>query len=68
MARATYCMPLMARGDILGLLHLRISKADESESAKAKRRTQLVEAVVEQILLAIANLELRAALEMQSIR
>jgi diguanylate cyclase (GGDEF)-like protein len=67
-SHATYCMPLMARGDILGLLHLRSSGTDEAESAAAKRRTQLVQAVAEQISLAIANLELRAALEVQSIR
>lgn len=65
---ATYCMPLMARGDILGLLHLRINADDEREGGTVRRRDQLVEAVAEQISLAIANLELRAALEVQSIR
>lgn len=65
---ATYCMPLMARGDILGLLHLAIGGNVGSATALGSRRLQLVEAVAEQISLAIANLELRAALEVQSIR
>lgn len=67
-ALETYCMPLTARGDILGLLHLRGSSTGEVETAATTRRAELVEAVAEQISLAIANLELRAALEVQSIR
>lgn len=68
---AAHCMPLTAAGDILGLLHLRSADADDSadaDSGAAKRRRRLIEAAAEQIALSLANLELRTALESQSIR
>ena len=66
---SAYCMPLTAQGDILGLLHLRSAGFDQTVDTHAgDRRQQLVEAAAEQIALALANLELRSALESQSIR
>jgi diguanylate cyclase (GGDEF)-like protein len=67
------CVPLMAQGDALGILHLRslpegetLPKEDHERLKAAKM--QLATTVAEHIALALANLRLSATLRMQSIR
>ncbi|WP_434559409.1 sensor domain-containing diguanylate cyclase [Pseudomonas sp. R1-6] len=58
------CLPLMAYGEILGLLHIRqVGLQDLSEE-----RLQIAEAVAEQTALALANGRMRQVLETQSIK
>ena len=58
------CIPLITQGDTLGILSL--TTTDSSVLPEAKQ--YLARAVAEQIALAIANLNLRASLHLQSIR
>ncbi len=67
------CVPLMAQGEALGILHLR--SLDEAAHRQGEARERLKEAkkhlattVAEQIALALANLKLSETLRMQSIR
>lgn len=72
------CVPLIAQGDMLGLLHLRIPEseggdppidgANVQQASSMERYEKLAVATSEQAALALANLELRAALQAQSIR
>ncbi|WP_434704894.1 GGDEF domain-containing protein [Pseudomonas sp. Z1-12] len=58
------CLPLMAYGEILGLLHIRqVGLQDLSEEG-----LQIAEAVAEQTALALANGRMRQVLETQSIK
>lgn len=58
------CVPMMAQGEALGILHL---TASQPEEITANQRV-LAETVAEHIALAIANLKLRETLKNQSIR
>lgn len=59
------CMPMMAQGEAVGLLHL----AGSSSSAKLTEAKQgLAVTVTEHIALALANLRLRETLRNQSVR
>lgn len=68
------CMPLIAQGEVLGLLHLRCTTdTDQShrrrdDATPLRSHERLAIAAAKQIALALANLELRAALQAQSIR
>lgn len=72
------CVPLIAQGEMLGLLHLRIPEGLSSgrldDEADVQQRNdlhsyeKLAVATSEQAALAVANLELKAALQAQSIR
>jgi diguanylate cyclase (GGDEF)-like protein/PAS domain S-box-containing protein len=57
------CVPMLARGDYIGVLHL--SAADSS--ALEQSRFELLRAAADHIGLSTANLRLREALRMQSI-
>lgn len=57
------CIPLIAHGETLGLLHISTYPGQEFGSNK----TQLARTVAEQLGLAIANINLRTILEQQSI-
>jgi diguanylate cyclase (GGDEF)-like protein len=59
------CMPMIAYGDVLGLLHLRLP---QSESRVSDGFLQLAASAAEQLGLALANLRLREALQNQSVR
>lgn len=56
------CLPLMAGGEVTGLLHLMLA------GAGAEPQTQLTQAAGAQMALALANLQLRDNLRTQSIR
>lgn len=58
------CVPLIAQGETLGIL----SFATDTNSALTEAKQHLARTVAEQIALAIANLNLRATLHLQSIR
>jgi diguanylate cyclase (GGDEF)-like protein/PAS domain S-box-containing protein len=59
------CMPLLAQGETLGVLHLRAaSAANPWDEAKE----QLARVIADSIALALANLKLRETLRQQSIR
>jgi diguanylate cyclase (GGDEF)-like protein len=61
------CMPLMAQGDALGVLHLQLVAAPAAQGAVGWNG-HLVEAAADQIGLALANVRLRETLRNQSIR
>lgn len=58
----TLCVPLMAQGTSLGLLHI------SGTSGGGDEDVQLVEAIAEQLSLAMINLQLRESLRVQSLR
>ena len=60
---AYLCLPMMAHGEALGVLHISHSRADGFTEAKQ----QVVRTVGEQISLALANLQLQDTLRTQSI-
>ncbi|QSX77216.1 diguanylate cyclase [Agrilutibacter solisilvae] len=55
------CVPLMAQGTSLGLLHLHGLHGGDEEA------TTLVEAIAEQLSLSLVNLQLRETLRLQSL-
>ena len=67
------CVPLMAQGEALGILHLRslaggtVPPEEVWEGLKAAKK-HLASTVAEQVALALANLKLSETLRMQSIR
>lgn len=61
---ADLCLPLMAFGDVLGLLHLR----QAGTAAQWKNAVQVAEAIAEQTALALANGRMREVLQTQSFR
>ena len=60
----TFCLPIIAQGETLGLLYLET----QTESALRETKQQLAQTLSEQLGLAIANLNLRETLHRQSIR
>ena len=60
----TFCLPMVAQGEILGVLHLQSASKDFLTEPKR----QLTYTVVEQAGMALSNLKLREALREQSIR
>ncbi len=67
-----FCVPLMAQGEMMGLLHVQsLPEADNLEGPQAfpsESHRRLAVIVGEHISLALANLKLREALRSQSIR
>jgi diguanylate cyclase (GGDEF)-like protein len=61
------CLPLMAQGDALGVLHARAGGASDAAST-GELEPRLLDAVADEIGLALANLRLRDSLRQQSIR
>ena len=66
------CVPMMAQGESLGVLHLQSGaqtrKQPENASEFTKSKKHLVVNLAEHIALALANLRLREALRRESIR
>jgi diguanylate cyclase (GGDEF)-like protein len=58
-----WCVPLMAYGEVLGLLHIQISTQDAGETG-----LQFAQAIAEQTALALANGRLRQVLQTQSMK
>lgn len=66
------CLPLMAHGEALGVLHLLSGPSDNTQDSTglpaAKRRMRLLLSVAEHISMTVANLRLREILRNLSIR
>jgi diguanylate cyclase (GGDEF)-like protein len=63
------CVPLVAQGETLGVLHVASPATSEpAPSAAADARRPLIEAVAAQLALSLANVRLREVLRSQSIR
>lgn len=60
-----YCLPIIAHGDTVGLLHISFA---ETGAAQGQDRQKLANFCAEQISLAIANVKLREQLREQSTR
>lgn len=64
-AQPYLCVPMIAYGDVIGVLHLRLPAGNTGGSAALR---PLALTTGEQLALAIANLKLREALQVQSVR
>jgi PAS domain S-box-containing protein len=63
------CVPLLAQGEALGILHLQCSLQDQPTiECFDGHKQQLAESVAEHLALALANLKLREKLRQQAIR
>jgi diguanylate cyclase (GGDEF)-like protein/PAS domain S-box-containing protein len=67
------CVPMMANGEALGILHLNHTAPAQDEQKSTDRlysdhKTQLILTVGEHIALALSNLKLRETLRQQAIR
>ncbi len=67
------CVPMMAHGEAMGILHLNHSSPETDQPGSAVRlynehKTQLALTVADHIALALSNLKLRETLRQQSIR
>jgi diguanylate cyclase (GGDEF)-like protein/PAS domain S-box-containing protein len=68
------CMPMMAQGEALGVLHLQRLRSEGAEAERAPRdslsesKQRLAATVAEHLALALANLKLRETLRIQSSR
>ena len=71
--RATFCLPLMAQGEALGILYMEAMSEEHSGEISSKKflsdgEQKLADVLSEQIGLALANLKLRDTLRNQSVR
>lgn len=64
--RPTLCIPLLAQGEALGLLHLRGKAADLGSGGD--RNLQLAQGCAEHLALGLSNLRLRESLRSQALR
>jgi diguanylate cyclase (GGDEF)-like protein len=67
------CIPMMAQGDAMGILHIRsestaLSETEQDGPYLTESKQQIAIAMAESIVLALANLKLRIFLREQSIR
>ncbi|MBF0337634.1 MAG: diguanylate cyclase [Nitrospirae bacterium] len=67
---AYICVPMMAQGEILGLLHLQVAPvlSTQNDSQALKAKEQLATVIAENSAMAIANLKLRQTLQHLSTR
>ena len=70
---AALCIPMMAHGDTMGILHLQSGRASPDQSIQeqvviTEIQLQLAKAMADTVALALANLKLRMSLHDQSIR
>lgn len=65
-----YCLPMIARSETMGMLHLRMTVPSDTATAESTIRSkeQLLESMGEHMALAIANLSLREQLHTLSTR
>ena len=62
------CLPLMAKGDIVGLLHLKSFNNDSGQNTKTDDLRQMAFTLSEYLSLSIANVKLSESLSKQSIQ
>jgi len=72
MVQGSLCVPLLARGEALGVLSFGFQSVSEKDAQGAppllKSQERLASAMAEQVGLTLANLRLRETLRMQAIR
>ena len=61
--KASVCLPMIAQGEILGVLHLQSTVSDNFDEANK----QLCQTAADSVALALANLKLRESLRQQSL-
>ena len=72
--RYAMCVPMMAQGETLGVLYLDSGKRTEEKqvqpslTAPSESQERMVKTLAEHLALAVANMNLRETLRMQSIR
>jgi len=66
--RAYTCLPMMAHGEVLALLHVSRHESTPSDETAAEAHNALLRVFTEPIALALSNLKLRDSLRQQSIR
>jgi diguanylate cyclase (GGDEF)-like protein len=71
----SFCAPITAQGEVLGMLHVRFAERDARDAhppalkdSRPETRKLWVLAVSEHLSLALANLKLRETLRMQAVR
>ncbi|OGO87187.1 MAG: hypothetical protein A2Y15_07810 [Clostridiales bacterium GWF2_36_10] len=62
------CVPMMANGEIMGIIHLNQAQQKTTDKPYSEHKIKLVVTVAEHIALALSNLKLRETLRQQSIR
>jgi diguanylate cyclase (GGDEF)-like protein len=63
------CIPMMAQGDAMGILHIRIeAQPGQAQPTLTESKQQIARAMADSMALAMANLKLRIYLREQSIR
>ncbi|HVC32429.1 MAG TPA: diguanylate cyclase [Chloroflexota bacterium] len=62
------CVPMMAQGRALGVLHLRFGRAEPRDGFLAEAKKQLAVAAAGHFALTLANLNLRESLRQQAVR
>ncbi len=67
-SEAALCVPMIARGEALGILQISWDLADQSGVRGGSSLQRLVTAVAEQTAMALANIQLRDRLRQQVIR
>ncbi len=65
--RSSICVPMLARGETLGVLHLSGKRFAASSGSLDEPHLEILQAIADQVGLSIANLRLREALRLQSI-
>ncbi len=60
------CLPLMAKGDVLGLMHIRLNSLSEENRSVIERINETSTSLMELLSLAISNIKLRETLSLQS--
>jgi diguanylate cyclase (GGDEF)-like protein len=67
-ADSLVCVPLMTKGEALGVYHLRFNRRESREIGPRRAVQELAQAVAEHVALALGNLQLRETLRQQSTR
>jgi diguanylate cyclase (GGDEF)-like protein len=67
-ARPYMCLPMMAHGEVLALLHISPSQEAGNKQGRLDPHEGLLRVFTERIALALSNLKLRESLRQQSIR
>jgi diguanylate cyclase (GGDEF)-like protein len=62
------CIPLMAQGEALGILHLRGPAVEAEDGRRSARTLQIALSCAEHLALGLANLRLREGLRSQALR
>lgn len=62
------CEPIIAQGEMLGMLHIEFCKTGEDKEHYMESRKRLIKIAADNLALSLVSLKLREALQIQSIR